>query len=468
MQIPGFMIAAAASGSGKTVISCGLMSAFKQKGLKVAACKCGPDYIDPMFHREVLDVESENLDLFFCEPEACRSLFAEHAKKADITVVEGVMGFYDGMSLDSDLASSYEVALTLKIPVILVVPCKGMALSVLAVILGILGFRKETQISGILLNRVSPMLYPKMKQMIESGLAGRGYPIPVLGFVPENPVFGLESRHLGLVTPQEIGDIRDRLQKAGELLSETVELEKLMVLTADVSQEPKQSSDSGLAPHVNNGPKIAVARDEAFCFYYKDNLEFLQKEGCSLVEFSPLRDRALPEDIQGVILGGGYPELYGKMLEANQSMRQSIRDAVLLGMPCLAECGGFLYLHEEMEDKEGTLRQMTGVIKGKAFDKGRLVRFGYIELESLEDGTYLPKGERIRGHEFHYWDSTDNGKTCLAVKPDRKRSWECIHMDGNLFAGYPHLHYYSNKSFARRFIEACEKRRGKQHGNKDE
>ncbi len=479
MQIPSFMIAAASSGSGKTVISCGLMSALKQKGMKVAACKCGPDYIDPMFHREVLGIESENLDLFFCEPQVMRSLFHEHAEQAGITVIEGVMGYYDGMALDSEKGSSYDVARTLKAPVILVVSCKGMALSVLPVILGILGFRKDSNISGILLNRVSGMLYPKMKQMIETGLAQAGYPIPVIGYVPENPVFGLESRHLGLVTPKEIGEIRERLDEAGRILSETVELDRLLRIAAQFSggmPEVWYSDKTAFQPSgekavrgkkteekepvIEELPvKIAVARDEAFCFYYKDNLEFLEKAGCELVEFSPLRDSALPDDIQGLILGGGYPELYTELLENNALMRGSVKNALAGGLPCLAECGGFMYLHEEMEDDKGNTRKMAGVISGKAFRGDRLVRFGYIELEAMKDGVYLERGEKIKGHEFHYWDSTDNGKDCLAVKTDKKRKWECIHMEGSLFAGFPHIHFYSNQAFAGRFVEECKKRR---------
>lgn len=457
MRIPSFMVAAASSGSGKTVISCGLMSAFKQRGLKVSACKCGPDYIDPMFHQEVLGVESENLDLFFCQPKVCNSLFQEHTKGADITVVEGVMGFYDGMALDSDCASSFDVARTLQTPVVLVVPCKGMALSVLAVIQGIVGFRKDNQIRGILLNRVSLMTYPKMKQMIENGLQDAGYQIPVLGYVPENPVFGLESRHLGLITPQEIDCIKERLTEAGKMLSETVELDRLLELASTYAPEIPEATES---VKQGNAIRIAIAKDEAFCFYYKDNLEFLKKRGCVLVEFSPLKDACLPKDVQGVIFGGGYPELYTEQLENNESMRNSVKQAIQVGLPCLAECGGFMYLHEEMEDKEGNVRQMAGVIKGKSVYARRLVRFGYIEVEALTDGVFLKKGEKVKGHEFHYWDSTDNGTDCVAVKPDKKRSWECMHMKENLFAGYPHIHFYSNPVFASRFVEVCNERRG--------
>lgn len=456
MQNPSFMIAAASSGSGKTVISCGLMAAFGQRGLHVAACKCGPDYIDPMFHREVLGIESENLDLFFCEKEILKDLFERHTKKADITVIEGVMGYYDGMALNTEKASSYDVARTLKAPVILAVSCKGMALSVLPVIQGILGFEKDSHICGIILNRVSSMLYPRMKDMIEKGLQKAGFPVPVLGHVPEDPAFGLESRHLGLVTPQEVKDIREQMEKAGRILSETVELDTLLSI-AGCRKRTESGKENSLLKEAD--VKIGVARDEAFCFYYKDNMELLEQSGCELIPFSPLHDCALPEDIHGLILGGGYPELHTAELEANVSMRASIKSAVKRGIPCLAECGGFMYLHEEMEDDCGISRKMAGLLPGKAFRTDKLVRFGYVELEARRDGAFLKKGEKLKGHEFHYWNSTDNGEDCVAVKPDRRKSWECIHMKENLFAGYPHIHFYSNRKFAERFVTECCKRR---------
>lgn len=456
MERPRFMIAAASSGSGKTVISCALMSALKQKGMKVAACKCGPDYIDPMFHREVLGFESENLDLYFCGADTLKHLFQKHIGDSDVAVVEGVMGYYDGMSLASEKASSYDVARTLGIPVILVVPCKGMALSIIPQILGMIDFRKDSNIRGVLLNQIPNMLYPKMKRMIEEELGKRGYAIPVVGYIPEDDVFRLESRHLGLVTPAEVQGIRKQLEEAGNTLCRTVDLERIL----DIGKSLGRQCETVTGDYVEtfeNKVKIGIARDEAFCFYYKDNIELLQKLGCELVWFSPLHDSTLPEGIQGLILGGGYPELYTEGLSANRRMCESIFGAIKSGVPCLAECGGFMYLHEEMEGKDGIKRPMAGIVKGSAFMTKRLSRFGYIELQALKDGVFFQKGDILRGHEFHYWDSTDNGADCLAVKPDKKRSWECIHMSGNLFAGYPHIHFYSNPSFASRFVESCRK-----------
>lgn len=455
MKIPRIMIAAPASGSGKTTITCGIMEALKQKKQNIVACKCGPDYIDPMFHREVFGIPSENLDLFFCEQDILKHLFMRHATSADLTVVEGVMGYYDGLSLDADTASSYDVADKLDIPVILVVPCKGMALSVIPLILGMLEFRKDSHIRGILLNRISGMLYPRMKKMIEDELAERGYSIPVIGYVPEHELFSLESRHLGLVMPEEVEGLRQRLHKAGELLSETVDFDLLLEIAENAPELEGQISEQR---SVSEKVKIAVARDEAFCFYYQDNLELLKQLGCELLFFSPLHEEKVPDDAQGMLLGGGYPELYAKQLAANRKMCDSVKGKIQSGLPCIAECGGFLYLHEMLEGKDGNSYPMAGVIAGNAFRTDRLGRFGYLSLHAKADGAFLRKGEVLRGHEFHYWDSTENGTDCLAVKPQGKRSWKCVHMEGALFAGFPHIHFYSNPVFAKRFVRACRER----------
>ena len=460
MRIPRIMIAAPVSGCGKTTIACGLMQALMSRGYKVAGAKCGPDYIDPMFHRKILGVESENLDLFFCEPQVMKALFAEHASGADITVIEGVMGYYDGMALDSEKASSYEVAKVLDAPVLLVIDAKGAALSVLAVIKGFLTFRDDSHIAGVLLNRVSGAVYPRMKEMIEQGLKDMGHPVPVVGYVPENPSFRLKSRHLGLVTPQETEDLKSVFEEIGRILSETADLEQILKIAGrgpilkptagEVSLKrqvmPPESGGQGKL-------RLAVAKDLAFGFYYKDNLRLLEKLGCELAPFSPLRDRHLPSDISGLLLGGGYPELYAEELSANTSLRKEIRTMLKQGLPCHAECGGFMYLHESMESPDHEFYEMVGLIKGNAVQREKLVRFGYVQIEGKRDGVYLEQGEVLRGHEFHYWDSQNNGDDCTAGKPGRDIRWNCIHMRGNVFAGFPHIHYYSNMRFAQRFVD---------------
>ena len=472
---PGFLLSAISSNSGKTAAACGLMSAFLQNGKCIRACKCGPDYIDPMFHREVLGIDSKNLDLFFSDEEKLRVGYLRHTLGAELTITEGVMGFYDGMALDSVKASSYDVARTLGLPVVLVINARGAAMTLAATVKGIAEFRQDSNIRGILLNRVSAMLYPRLKAMLETELERIGHgEIKVVGYMPEDEVFHLESRHLGLVTPQEMEDLQEKVKRAGEILVKTVDLELLEEIADEAAvwktEVFEESEKVGSLKSQNDPVRIAVARDEAFCFYYKDNLELLESLGCELIEFSPLHDEKIPENVNGILLGGGYPELYGKQLSENQSMLTSIRKALTQDkIPCLAECGGFMYLHEEMEDTDGNVWKLVGRIKGRTFSTGKLVRFGYVDLQrnpdenrisefkeqmSLADSWFLP-GENIRAHEFHYWDSTDSGSDCLAVKPDGKRSWECMHLEENLVAGYPHLYYPSCKEFAERFVEKC-------------
>ena len=459
-RTPGILLTAPASGSGKTAAACALMAALRDQGLDVRACKCGPDYIDPMFHREVLGLDSKNLDLFFSEPEELIRGYIRHTEGADIAVTEGVMGYYDGMALDSDRASSYDVAHTLGLPVLLILPCRGASLSLAAVVKGMAEFRKDSRICGILLNQVSGMLYPRLKEMLESELQSIGLDIPVIGYLPDDPCFRMESRHLGLVTPQELDGLKAQMRRAGELLSRTVDLELVRQIAEkaarSMKKEPDTAAEKALAGSAEKALRIGVARDEAFCFYYKDNLTLLEDLGCTLIPFSPLRDSALPEGLDGLLLGGGYPELHGEELVGNTGMISSVREALEAGMPCLAECGGFMYLHEEMEDRNGKKWPLVGAIRGRTYPTGKLVRFGYVKIENSA-GTegYLQPGEYVRGHEFHYWDSTDSGSDCLAVKPDGRRKWNCIHMDGSLFAGYPHLYLPSMRKFAERFVRQC-------------
>lgn len=460
-KIPRILIAAPGSGSGKTAVTCALMAAFLQEGIQVAACKCGPDYIDPMFHREVLGIPSENLDLFFCEKAVMRELFVLHSEHADLIITEGVMGYYDGLSLDSDAASSYAVADALDMPVLFLVPCRGTALSIVPLLLGMLAFRENSHIKGILLNRCSGMLYPRLKEMIERELSKHGYAIPVVGYIPEDPLFHLESRHLGLVLPEEIETIRRQLFAAGTLLKTTVDLEQIRSIaeSGSVSEwEQRREHVPGCVREEQIPVRIAVARDRAFCFYYEDNFQLLRKLGCELIPFSPLADTKLPKQIDGLLLGGGYPELYAETLSENERMRRSVREAIQNGLPCIAECGGFLYLQDSLEGKDKKQYEMAGVIRGNGIAVGRLKRFGYIHLKAQRDSVFLKQGEELRGHEFHYWDSTNNGSDCLAVKPDGKRSWECVHIEGNLWAGFPHLHFYSNPEVAKRFVELCRQR----------
>lgn len=448
MKYPRILIGAPSSGSGKTMITCGILQVLVNRGLKVSSFKCGPDYIDPMFHSNVIGTKSGNLDTFFTDEETTRYLFTKTASGSQISVLEGVMGYYDGIGGIHTKASTYDVARVTKTPVIFVVNCKGMSLSIVASIKGFLAYKEDNQIQGVILNQISPMVYPRIKEAIERELN-----IKVFGYVPTLKALTVGSRHLGLVMPTEIEDLTENLNSLAKHLEMTVDIEGLIELSKQA--EPLQTA-APVYDKLSKTVRIAVAKDEAFCFLYQDNMDLLNQMGAQLVEFSPIHDRKLPDNIQGIILSGGYPELYARELSENISMKKSISSAIVCNMPCIAECGGFMYLHEQMEDTCGLTYDMSDVIKGKAFKTDRLNRFGYITIYSKRKQILLENpSETIKGHEFHYFDSTSCGDTYIAKKPIDGRTWYCIHGKDNLIAGFPHLYYYSNPKAAYRFLEKC-------------
>ena len=450
MKVPRILLAAGASGSGKTLITCGLLQALVNRGLKVASFKCGPDYIDPMFHSRVIGTRSRNLDTFFTDGDRTRYLLAKNASDCEIAVMEGVMGYYDGVGGITSRASAYDLASTTDTPAILIVNSRGMSVSLAAYVKGFLEYKKDSHICGVIFNQMSPMLYPRMKKLLEEELS-----VKVLGYVPKVEDCVIESRHLGLVLPEEIPELKSRLQKLSKVLEKTLDIDGILELAGEAPElaapetEMLIQKDTAFGYRTEEKVRIGVADDEAFCFFYADNLNLLEQMGAELVRFSPIHDRELPEDLDGLLLSGGYPELNGEALEENQEMCTRIREVILDGMPCLAECGGFMYLHQEMEDMEGKQRRVCGVIPGRAYRTPKLNRFGYITLTEKQD-TGL--GE-IPAHEFHYFDSTDCGEDFHAAKPVSKRGWDCIHDRGRLMAGFPHLYYYGNPRVPARFLK---------------
>lgn len=498
LTIPRLMLAAPSSGSGKTLVTCGLLHLLRRRNHRPAAFKCGPDYIDPMFHRQVLGIPSRNLDTFFSPADS--DVSGNTAKEimgravcrygADIAVIEGVMGYYDGTGVSGKEASSCELARQTKTPVVLVVNVRGMSRSIAPILKGFTEYEKGKRwIKGVILNRISGPMFPVMKKWIEEDTS-----LKVIGYVPHDDTLSWESRHLGLLQPGEVKDLQKQINHLADVLEKTIDIEALLklagtapslIIPADSVKE--ESSTSSVPDKTTGGLRIAVARDEAFSFYYEDNLELLQEMGADLVFFSPVHDRWIPP-ADGLLLGGGYPELHAKALADNETMKKQIRELAAEGMPILAECGGFMYLQQSMDpgkietaagngqeaddssiresadasEKETsakTLYRMCGVLPGRCRMTDRLVRFGYIELEKKdgETGTagYLQDGHHIRGHEFHYFDSTENGQECTAWKPDRKRSWDCMVVQGNIMAGFPHLYYRSDPDFAAAFVEKC-------------
>ena len=448
MDSPRLLFAAPASGSGKTTIVCGLLRALKNRGKAVRAFKCGPDFIDPLFHETVVGVPSGTLDLFFSDRDQLKRLFCRHAAGAEISLIEGVMGYYDGLGAATDRASSYAVSRALDAPVVLIVDGRGQSLSALATLEGFLRFREDSRIRGVIFNRMSESVYTALKPEVEA------LGVRPLGFVPRAPEVMVESRHLGLVTPGEIEDLGQKLDALAALLEKTVDMEGLLALAANAP-----ALEAPPAPPVPPLPrtKIAVARDQAFYFLYRDNLDLLADYGAELIFFSPLHDDAMPAGTQGLILPGGYPELYARALSENEPMRRSVREALQNGLPCLAECGGFLYLHRELEDMDGRSWPMAGVLDARAYRTPRLGRFGYITLTAKADTAFLPAGESVRGHEFHYFESESCGDALRAQKPTGSRGWDCGHSRGPMLIGFPHLYYPSDPQLIERFLRACAK-----------
>lgn len=448
------MITAASSGSGKTMITCGLLELFKRKGLNPLACKCGPDYIDGLFHKQVLELEGMNLDSYFEAPEELRDKYSRLSKD-HLPVVEGVMGYFDGLGGSTTRASSWEVAHILNLPAVLVVDARGASVSLAALIKGFLEFERPmgSQIKAVIFNRMSPMLYPRIRELVE-----RETGIRAAGFVPELDFLKVGSRHLGLVLPEEIAGLREQMNRLGKCLEETIDWEFLEELGAEKEgRDALEEENTEASCTAAFSFRLGIAMDEAFCFYYQDNLRLLERLGGELVYFSPIHDRSLPEQLDGLILGGGYPELYCEALSLNESMRESVKKAAEGGLPVLGECGGYLYLLEELEAEDGRIWPMTGVLKGKGYKKGKNSRFGYIGVEAEKDSLYLKPGEQIRGHEFHYWDCEvlEEEWVMRAKKPVGNRSWPCIRIKNQVMAGFPHLFYPSCPAFAVRFAKAC-------------
>ena len=589
MTAPRVLIAAPGSGSGKTLVTCGILRLLQKKGFNPAAFKCGPDYIDPMFHRQVLGIPSRNLDTFFSPDGQTLEILqkAVRKNKADIAIIEGVMGYFDGTGKTGMEASSFDLAMQTQTPVILLVNAKGMGRSIVSLIKGFCDYEiraaeklsiptaekpaeklikepleessidgsvdkitnkainrainkainKATnktanktahmptgKIRGVILNRISPGMAPVMKKWIEeeTGLC-------VVGYLPQDRSFSWGSRHLGLMQPEEIADFQEQIDRLADTLETTLDTELLLKIGREASESDcsvqeessernpetekslpvssvqEELTEQNPEPEKNvqsSSLRIAVARDEAFNFYYEDNLELLQECGADLIFFSPIHDSELPE-ADGLIVGGGYPELHAQSLAENTWMKEQIRTRVAEGMPVLAECGGFMYLQEYLEapsdEKQNSEKQdfekqdsgeqdsekqdfekqdsgkhdsakktvkplstqepqrtkkytMCGILEGTCKKTDHLVRFGYIEISPKSESG---EGTVIRGHEFHYFDSTNNGTYCTAVKPGGKRTWDCMIVQGNVVAGFPHLYYRSNPEFIKRFLDRC-------------
>ena len=443
------LITAPQSNTGKTSVTCGLLEMALRRGLDPCALKCGPDYIDPMFHKAVLGIDSHNLDIFLAGESKIRQLAQSYSIGHRAVICEGVMGYYDGVGASSE-ASSWHVAVCADFRSILVIRPKGASLSLAAVIKGMAEFREDSRIAGIFLNDCSPALYKSLAPMLEEETG-----IPVLGYLPHMEEAVFKSRHLGLYTAGEIKDLKERIGIIADKMEETVDFDRILeIYNSEDCEEQGECSEA-----VHNGPVIAVARDDAFNFCYSETLEAWQKEGAEVQYFSPMKDKQVPADASALYLPGGYPEIYARELSENTSMLQSVRACREAGMPIVAECGGFLYLGRSLEDSEGKIYNMAGVLEGDGRKQSRLVRFGYASIKAKEDSMLFAKGESVPVHEFHYWDSSENGDSFNAYKKTGDRKWQCGFADEIMYAGFPHLYFAGDNNMAARFVEAAEKYR---------
>ncbi len=432
-KISRILISAFSSGSGKTTFTMGLLRLLQKKGIKVSSYKCGPDYIDTMFHAKALGIPSRNIDLFLSDENTVKNILAEAENMA---VIEGVMGFYDGIAF-TDSASASHISSVTDTPCILIVDVKGKSATLKALITGMLHYRKNN-IKGIILNRISKASYPVYKNMIESEL-----PVKVFGYMPELKDCTLKSRHLGLITAEEMADINSIIDKVSEELEKSIDLDCILLAAEKAPDLEYDTQEINLIGRC----RIGIACDKAFCFHYTDNIKVLEKMGTEIVYFSPLEDTALPENLDGLIFYGGYPELYLEKLSANKSFIESLKKVYNNKIPLIAECGGFMYISQSIDNVE-----MASLIKGSCTMTNKLQNFGYVELTSHKDSMLFKKGETFPAHEFHYSVIDEPYSDCIMRKPKSLKSWQGVYLSDHVYAGYPHLYFLSNLKLAERFI----------------
>ncbi|PHM65422.1 cobyrinic acid a,c-diamide synthase [Xenorhabdus stockiae] len=451
-----FIIAGTGSGCGKTTVTLGIMRSLINRELRVQPFKIGPDYLDGGWHCAVTGVASRNLDAFMLPEPILNGLFNEAIVDYDVAVIEGVMGLYDGYGTDPDYCSSAAMAKQLGCPVILVVDGKAVSTSIAATVMGFQLFDPAVNIAGVLINRVNrDSHFQLLKQAIENYCG-----IPVLGRLPVMPEVTLPSRHLGLLPAQEQRDQHaERWSRLAQQVADSIDLDKLLDLTR-LSSLPKGDIGSLVDPTLGRGLTLALAEDEAFHFYYPDNLLLLEKAGVSIKRFSPLHDHQLPE-CQMVYLGGGYPEIYASTLATNYAMHIALRQAHQKGIPIYAECGGLMYLGDALIDTDGVRHSMVGLISGESRMDDHLKRFGYCEATAMCDTPLIAKGETLRGHEFHYSDfiTTQPAVFQCIKKTNTKeasekiqKSWQGSYLNGNTLAGYLHIHFAQRPHLLHRWL----------------
>ncbi len=439
----GFIIAGTNSGCGKTTATIGLMALLKSLNYNITPFKTGPDYIDPLFHSKVLGEPSYNLDSFMLSESAIKHLYKKHAANADLSIIEGVMGMFDGMGQESR-GSTYELSRILDIPVILVVNCKGLYQSVAAIIKGFAKFKDDTKVRGVILNHVSSKDHFKFLQSIIEKECG----IKCIGYIPNNKDFALESRHLGLIQAEEVEELDQKIELLKETFNKTIDFRRLM----SIADNNDISDSSFEVPKLDlSSLHIGVAYDRAFRFYYKDNLELLEELGANLHYFSPIEDSQLPDECNCLYLGGGYPEVFAKEISQNISLLNNIKTKIDNGMPAYAECGGLMFLTEKIITQDQKEYKMTGVFEASVQMTKRLQRFGYAIAQY--------KGESTACHEFHRSQIIPNQADVnyelkyQLKKPEKEKEWQCGLQYKNCLGAYAHVHFYADLKFFEKITE---------------
>ena len=426
----GFLIAGTNSGIGKTTVSMGLMACFEN----VSPFKTGPDYIDGKFHEYVTGNKSYNLDYFLMGEDGIRESFLKHTE--NFAIVEGVMGLYDGMDNSLDNGSSAHTARILNLPVILVVDGKGKSTSIAAQVMGYVNFDRRVNVAGVIINRISSeKTYKILKEAVEKYCNTKCF-----GYIPDIKEISVSSRHLGLMQAHEVKDLKEKIEFLKNEIKKTVDIQGIYKVSEFI---PNYSLKNLFFYNKNKykGLRIGIAKDSAFSFYYNDNIEFLQNTGVEIVYFSPLMDKKIPENINMLYFGGGYPEIYSEELSKNISMINSVKDFYNKGGVIYGECGGFIYLSDKLITffgKEYSFVGLTGNII-EMREKLDIARFGYINIEYKEN-IYG------RGHEFHYSKIKKEGEERKEFKIEKPngRKWECGFSSKNLLCGYPHIHFFKS------------------------
>ena len=451
------VIAGTASGVGKTTVALGLMNAFSKKGLRVQPFKVGPDFIDPGYHALVTGKPSRNLDGWMLSTATVQEIFLKHASQADLAIVEGVMGLFDGLDGKSEEGSTAQIAKLLDLPVLLVVDARSMARSVGAVVYGFENYDPKLKVAGIIFNRVgSPKHYEYLREAVADRCKAK-----VLGYLSRHEALQLPERHLGLVTAGESGLPKNFMDSLSHEMGYNVNIEEINTIMTRDSRSVRVS-DSSYPERPQPTPlrtRLAVARDEAFSFYYPDNLDLLSEQGVELCYFSPIRDSSLPMNVDGLYIGGGYPELYAEQLAANTILRKQIKDAAEGGLPIYAECGGLMYLTRAIRDTMGHVHEMVGLFPAEARMLKKRKALGYTEVRLVQDCLLGKTGWTIRGHEYHYSELASDlfhqGIDRVYELSSRKEN--VIRREGyqyhNVLASYVHLHFGSNPKVAQSFVD---------------